>query len=98
MSRACPGGCTGTSRAAASPDSSGRSAGAWAPPMHYLDKPRSSLGQQGGSGFDRRHAPMGQNSTGVDRVNRDFKAPAPNRLWVSDFTYVSTWAGFVYVA
>ena len=34
----------------------------------------------------------------LDRVNRDFKAPVPNRLWVSDFTYVSTWAGFVYVA
>ena len=34
----------------------------------------------------------------LDRVNRDFKAPAPNRLWVSDFTYVATWAGFVYVA
>ena len=34
----------------------------------------------------------------LDRVNRDFKAPAPNRLWVSDFTYVSTWHGFVYVA
>jgi putative transposase len=33
-----------------------------------------------------------------DRVNRDFKAPAPNRLWVSDFTYVATWAGFAYVA
>jgi putative transposase len=33
-----------------------------------------------------------------DRVNRDFKAPAPNRLWVSDFTYVATWSGFVYVA
>ena len=33
-----------------------------------------------------------------DKVNRNFKAPAPNRLWVSDFTYVSTWAGFVYVA
>jgi len=31
-------------------------------------------------------------------VNRDFKAPAPNRLWVSDFTYVATWSGFVYVA
>jgi hypothetical protein len=31
-------------------------------------------------------------------VNRDFKARAPNRLWVSDFTYVATWAGFVYVA
>jgi transposase InsO family protein len=34
----------------------------------------------------------------LDRVNRQFQAPAPNRLWVSDFTYVSTWAGFVYVA
>ncbi|WP_454818886.1 IS3 family transposase [Labrys neptuniae] len=34
----------------------------------------------------------------LDRVNRQFKAPAPNRLWVSDFTYVSTWSGFVYVA
>lgn len=33
-----------------------------------------------------------------DRVNRQFHAPAPNRLWVSDFSYVSTWAGFVYVA
>src|SRR5207302_7912484 len=34
----------------------------------------------------------------LDRVNRQFKTPAPNRLWVSDFTYVATWAGFVYVA
>jgi transposase InsO family protein len=34
----------------------------------------------------------------LDRVNRKFKAPAPNRLWVSDFTYVATWSGFVYVA
>ncbi|WP_425467585.1 IS3 family transposase [Rhizobium glycinendophyticum] len=34
----------------------------------------------------------------LDRVNRQFKAPGPNRLWVSDFTYVSTWQGFVYVA
>jgi putative transposase len=33
-----------------------------------------------------------------DRVNREFYAPAPNRLWLSDFTYVATWAGFVYVA
>jgi transposase InsO family protein len=33
-----------------------------------------------------------------DRVNRNFKADAPNQLWVSDFTYVSTWAGFAYVA
>ena len=34
----------------------------------------------------------------LDRVNRDFKAPSPNALWVSDFTYVATWKGFVYVA
>lgn len=34
----------------------------------------------------------------LDRVNRQFKAAAPNRLWVSDFTYVATWQGFVYVA
>ena len=34
----------------------------------------------------------------LDRVNRHFKAQRPNQLWVSDFTYVSTWQGFVYVA
>jgi len=34
----------------------------------------------------------------LDRVNRQFKAQRPNQLWVSDFTYVSTWQGFVYVA
>jgi transposase InsO family protein len=33
-----------------------------------------------------------------DRVNRDFKAPRPNVLWVADFTYVATWTGFVHVA
>ena len=34
----------------------------------------------------------------TDLVRRNFKAQRPNQLWVSDFTYVSTWAGFVYVA
>lgn len=34
----------------------------------------------------------------LDRVNRQCQAPRPNALWVSDFTYVSTWPGFVYVA
>jgi transposase InsO family protein len=34
----------------------------------------------------------------LDHVNRVFHAPAPNTLWLSDFTYVSTWTGFVYVA
>jgi len=43
--------------------------------------------------FSEKGAPCPQ-----DHVNRVFHAPAPNRLWVSDFTYVSTWGGFVYVA
>ena len=34
----------------------------------------------------------------LDHVNRQFHVPAPNMLWVSDFTYVATWTGFVYVA
>lgn len=34
----------------------------------------------------------------LDHVNRHFKASRPNELWVSDFTYVSTWQGFAYVA
>ncbi|WP_147082585.1 IS3 family transposase [Methylobacterium haplocladii] len=34
----------------------------------------------------------------LDRVNRQFKAACPNRLWVADFTYVATWGGFVYAA
>jgi len=34
----------------------------------------------------------------LDHVNRQFHAPAPNVLWLSDFTYVATWSGFVYVA
>ena len=33
-----------------------------------------------------------------DLVNRDFAATAPDRLWVADITYVSTWSGWVYVA
>jgi hypothetical protein len=34
----------------------------------------------------------------LDHVNRQFHSRAPNMLWVSDFTYVSTWTGMVYVA
>ena len=34
----------------------------------------------------------------LDRVRRQFKADRPNALWVSDFTFVSTWQGFAYVA
>ena len=32
-----------------------------------------------------------------DLVNRNFTAPAPNRVWAADFTYCRTWSGFVYV-
>ncbi len=32
----------------------------------------------------------------LDRVKRQFNAPRPNALWVADFTYVSTWQGFVF--
>jgi len=34
----------------------------------------------------------------LDRVNREFQADRPNQLWVSDFTYVSSWQGWLYVA
>jgi len=32
-----------------------------------------------------------------DLVKRDFTAPGPNRLWVTDLTYVPTWSGVAYV-
>ena len=40
----------------------------------------------------------GQAGRAPDLVDRDFSAPAPNRLWVADFTYVATWSVVVYVA
>jgi putative transposase len=43
-----------------------------------------------GKGLGHRRAP--------DLLDRDFTAVEPNRKWVTDFTYVPTWAGFVYVA
>ncbi|MGW2588624.1 IS3 family transposase [Streptomyces virginiae] len=42
--------------------------------------------------------PGGQAERAPDLVDRDFVAPAPNRCWVADFTYVRTWAGVVHVA
>ncbi|QIS23479.1 DDE-type integrase/transposase/recombinase [Nocardia terpenica] len=43
-----------------------------------------------GTGAGHRRAP--------DLLDRDFTAEQPNRKWVTDFTYVPTWSGFVYVA
>ncbi|PRD36777.1 UNVERIFIED_CONTAM: Transposase for insertion sequence element IS629 [Trichonephila clavipes] len=42
--------------------------------------------------------PDGKAICPLDRVQRQFKADRPNQLWVSDFTYVSTWQGWLYVA
>ena len=46
----------------------------------------------------RTTVPDTQAACPLDRVNRQFQAERPNQLWVADFTYVSTWQGFVYVA
>jgi len=46
----------------------------------------------------RTTIPDGQSERAPDLVDRNFKASAPNRLWVSDFTYVPAWSGTVYVA
>jgi putative transposase len=46
----------------------------------------------------RTTIPDGQAQRAPDLVDRDFTAGAPNRLWVADFTYVSTWSGVCYVA
>ena len=42
--------------------------------------------------------PNQHNVCPLDLVNRDFRADRPNELWVADYTYVSTWQGFAYVA
>lgn len=46
----------------------------------------------------RTKVPEAKAPWSLDRVDREFKAQRPNRLWIGDFTYVSTWQGFVYVA
>lgn len=46
----------------------------------------------------RTTIPDGAADRPLDLVERDFTAERPNRLWVSDLTYVATWRGFVYVA
>lgn len=46
----------------------------------------------------RTTIPDGTADRPTDLVERDCTAPAPNRLWVADFTYVATWTGVVYVA
>ena len=59
-----------------------------------------SLGLQGAVRGRKCRTTIADDSTErpLDRVNRQFQASRPNQLWVADFTYVATWAGFVYVA
>ena len=59
-----------------------------------------SLGLQGVVRGKKCRTTIGkdQRAYPADRVKRQFTATRPNELWVADFTYVATWAGFVYVA
>ena len=59
-----------------------------------------SLGLQGAARGKkiRTTMPGAEKDRPLDLVQRKFHATRPNQLWVADFTYVSTWTGFVYVA
>jgi putative transposase len=65
-----------------------------------VDRAMKALGRNG----VRRHKGVrttiarGDGKRAADLLGRDFTAPAPNHVWVTDFTYVRTWAGFAYVA
>ncbi len=61
--------------------------------MKYLGLEGARRGKVVRTTVPDRHAPCP-----LDRVHRQFKADRPNQLWVSDFTYVSTWQGWLYVA
>jgi putative transposase len=65
-----------------------------------VDRLMTDLGRNGirrGKGV-RTTVPAKDADRAADLLNRQFRAPAPNRVWVADFTYCRTWAGFVYVA
>jgi transposase InsO family protein len=51
-----------------------------------------------GRAFTVTTTPSPEAARPADLVKREFTATKPNQLWVADFTYVATWAGFVYVA
>ncbi len=46
----------------------------------------------------RTTVPAADGNRAADLLNRDFTAAAPNMVWIADFTYCRTWAGFCYVA
>jgi putative transposase len=55
------------------------------------------VGVRRGKGV-RTTTPAKDGTRAQDLLDRDFTAPAPNRVWVADFSYVRSWAGFCYVA
>lgn len=65
-----------------------------------VDRAMRSLGLEGARRAKRLRTtiPDPDGKRAGDLLNRDFTAAAPNRVWVTDFTYVRTWEGFVYVA
>jgi putative transposase len=66
-----------------------------------VERLMGELGLRGairGGGKTRTTTPSDTAERPLDLVERDFTAARPNRLWVSDLTYVATWKGFVYVA
>jgi transposase InsO family protein len=65
-----------------------------------VDRAMRTLGLEGvrrAKGI-RTTIPAADGKRAGDLLDRNFTAPAPNRVWVTDFTYVRSWAGFVYVA
>src|SRR5690606_39457569 len=71
-----------------------------APPVGPVDRAMRTLGLEGIRRAKKLRTiiPNPNGKRAGDLLNRDFTAPAPNLVWVTDFTYVRTWAGFVYVA
>lgn len=65
--------------------------------VHRLMRELGMNGRVRGRGV-RTTIPDRSAARAPDLVERDFTAPVPNERWVADFTYVRTWAGFVYVA
>ncbi len=67
---------------------------------YSVERLMRSLGLQGGVRGAKRRTTVSCDQTDypADLVKRQFAAMRPNQLWVADFTYVATWAGFVYVA
>ncbi|WP_434062034.1 IS3 family transposase [Actinotalea lenta] len=66
--------------------------------MWFVGRGRPGCGRPRWGCGSRSRIPGKDGVRADDLVNRAFTATAPNQLWVADFTYVRTWAGFTYVA